>query len=99
MVISKKVIGSPPFAASQRCERRRQPLLGDQLAGEPDALVEAHQVRRGVDVHPVAGGLEPGADHRHRRALAVGAGDVDHRRQRALGVAERGEQPLDAAER
>ena len=44
-------------------------------------------------------GLEAGAQHGDDRALAVGAGDVDHRRQPALGVAERGEQPLDAAER
>ena len=99
VVISKKVIGAPAFAASQRSSSGDQPLLVDQLAGEPDALVEAREMRRGVDVHPRAGGLEPGAQHRHHRALAVGAGDVDHRRQPPLGVAERGEQPLDAAER
>ena len=48
---------------------------------------------------PGAGRLEAGAQHGDDRALAVGAGDVDDRRQPALGMAERGEQPLDAAER
>ena len=60
--------------------------------------MEAGEVGGGVDVHAAAGALEAGAEHRHHRALAVGAGDVDDRRQAALGVAEGGEQPLDAGE-
>src|SRR5581483_4176566 len=56
------------------------------------------QMRRGVDVHAVAGGLETGAERRHRRTLAVGAGHVDHGRQAALGISEGRQQPLDAVE-
>jgi hypothetical protein len=48
---------------------------------------------------PLAPGLEPGADHGERRALAVGAGDVDHRRQVAFGVAERRQEPPDPVQR
>ena len=33
------------------------------------------------------------------RALAVGAGDMDDRRQLALGIAELGQQPQDAVQR
>jgi len=50
-------------------------------------------------VDAMARGLEAGAECRHRRALAVGAGDMDHRRQPALGMIQRREQPLDAVER
>ena len=54
MVISKKVIGWPPLAASQPVEHVDEPVLVDQLAGEPDALVEADQVRRDVGVNAPA---------------------------------------------
>ncbi len=47
----------------------------------------------------VAGGFEAGAHDRDGRALAVGAGDMDHRRQLFVRVAERGEQALDPSER
>ena len=57
-----------------------QAVLGDEFAGEADALVEAGEVGRGVDVNAGARRLEAGAEHGHHRALAVGAGDVDHRR-------------------
>ena len=50
-------------------------------------------------MHALARGLEDRAHERDGRALAVGAGDVDDRRQPPLRMAERGEQPLDAAER
>jgi hypothetical protein len=49
-------------------------------------------------VHRQAGGLEHGAEEGDDGALAVGPGDVDDRRQRAFGMSERGQQPLDAAE-
>src|SRR5262249_46046046 len=67
-------------------------------AGEADALVEMHQVRRGVDMD-----LEPLClQHRARegtgRTLAVGAGDMDDRRQPVLRIAKVGEKTLDAVE-
>ena len=71
----------------------------DQAARHADALVEAHEVRRGIDVHPPARGFGDGAQEGQHRALAVGAGDMDHRRQTALGMIQLREQPLDAAER
>jgi hypothetical protein len=79
-------------------EQRGQVGFGDRAAGQADALVKAHQVRRGVDLHALAGCLQHGAQEGERRALAVGAGDVDHRRQLFLGVAEACEQALDPAE-
>ena len=68
-------------------------------AGQLDALVEAHQMRRGVDVHALARRLQHGLEVGDGRALAVGAGDVDDGRQAGFRVAELGQQPLDAAER
>ena len=67
--------------------------------GKLDALVEAHEMRRGVDVHALAGGLQHGFQKGCERALAVGAGDVNHRRQAILRIAELGQQRLDTAER
>ena len=102
VVISNTVIGAPALARSHsssaaansssrhRCLRRR---------AEPEALVEAHQMRRGIGVHALARGFQDRAQERDGRALAVGAGDMDHRRQFALGMIERGEQPLHAIER
>jgi hypothetical protein len=40
-------------------------------------------------VGALAGCLENGTHEGDRRALAVGPGDVDHRRELALGMAER----------
>ena len=84
-------------------QRRRQVGVGHQhaAAGLPqaEALVEAHQIGRGVDVHAQAGGLQHRAQEGDGRALAVGAGDMDDRRQLALGMAERGEHAPHAVER
>ena len=65
-------------------ETGAQRIVLDQRARNPDALGEAHEVRRGVDVHAIAGALQAGAQRRHRRALAIGASDMDHRRQLAM---------------
>jgi hypothetical protein len=67
-------------------------------ATDAEALVQPHQIRRGIDVHALPRGFEDGAHERHGRTLAVGAGDMDHRRQMPLGMAERRQQPFDAAE-
>ncbi len=69
-------------------EQFGQRRIVDQGAGEADALVEADQVRAGVDMRLEAGGLGGGADERASRSLAVGAGDMDHRWQLQLGMAE-----------
>ena len=66
---------------------------------EAEALVEPHQVGRGIDMHARARRLEHGAHERDGRALAVGAGDMDDRRQLAFRVAERFEQAPHAVER
>src|SRR5690606_20734154 len=80
-------------------ENFRKVVFRDQVPGKPDAFVEPREAWRGIGVNLVPHRLQPGADHRLGRALAVGAGDVDHRRQRAFGVAERGKKPPHAVER
>ncbi len=85
-----------PLALLQHVEQR---VLVDQPSGQPDPLVKAHEMRRGVDMGAVAGGFGAGAHRRDGRTLAVGAGDMDDRRQMVLRIAERRQQPLDPAER
>ena len=50
---------------------------------EPDALVEAHEMRRGVDVDGEPRALQDRPHEGDGRALAVGARHMDHRRQAA----------------
>ncbi len=81
-----------------------QLILGDgvRLAtriGQLDALMEAHQVRRGVDVHARARRLQHRLEIGGDGSLAVGAGDVHARRKPLVRVAELRQQPLDASER
>ena len=73
-----------------------QQVVVDHLAGNADALVEAHQVRRGIDMDSVARGLGHGAQIGDQRTLAVGAGDMHHRRQLQMWRADIGQQALDA---
>ena len=54
-------------------------------AGKHDALMEVDEMRRGVDMHALAQRLRHGADEGDQRALAVGAGDMNHRRQARSG--------------
>ena len=58
-MISKKLIGAPALAASTSSIRRGELVVGDQLAGDADALGEAHQVRRGEDVAPAGPAASP----------------------------------------
>ena len=51
------------------------------------------------DFHDPSGRLEPRAQERGGRALAVGAGDVDDRRQPLVRAAERDHQRLDPVQR
>ena len=87
VVISNWVMSSPPLVACVRTSTSTSCVLADRVrlavgAGELDAFVEAHEMRRGIDVHalcprPRSMALQVGGD----RALAVGAGDVHDRRQ------------------
>ena len=103
VVISKNVIGIAgvdALALRQAAPPARLSPIGARLAvgpGELDALVEAHQMRRGVDVHALAGRLQHRLEEGRHRPLAVGAGDMDDRRQAILRIAELGQQRLDAA--
>ena len=101
VVISKKVIGCAAVGALAFLEDAPPARLSSiSCAGEADALVEAHEMRRGVDVHAPARRLEHGAQmasvpspcrwcRRHGRPAAAGA----------RGWPSAREQPLDAVER
>src|SRR3954454_7556668 len=78
-------------------QRSAQLVVTDQHAApdaaEPETFVDANEIGRRVGVDAQAGGLQRRAQISERRALAIGTGDVDHRRQLALGVTE----PLEQA--
>ena len=77
------------FARVQHLRQQRgQLFVVDQPPGDADALVEAHQVRAGEGVHAVTGCFQRSAQECAGRAFAVGAGDVEHRRQAVLRSAE-----------
>jgi hypothetical protein len=84
-------------------QRPSEVIIGHQhaatLAAEPEALVETDEMRRGVDVDAQRRGFEDRAHERDGGALAVGAGDVDHRRQAPLGMIERLQDAPHAVER
>ena len=87
--------GVHPFDLAQHAG---QGGVGHQFARHPEALVQPHQMRRGADVHPQPRRLAHGAQKGAGGALAVGAGDMDHRRQMQLRVAQIGQQTLHASE-
>ena len=68
----------------------------DTAAGsaEPKAFIDSHQIGRGIDVNTQGRGFQNRPQIGHRRALAVGAGDVNDRRQPAFGVIEPLQQPM-----
>src|SRR4051812_38852944 len=65
-------------------QQRRERVVVDQLSGDADSLVEADQMRAGEGMDRVAAGFERGAQEGDGRSLAVGSGDVEHRRQFVL---------------
>jgi len=69
------------------------------LDADAVALVPVDQMWRGVDVDALAGGLEQCPAKGGDRSLAVGAGDMDHRRQFFVRIAQNFQQPGDAVER
>ncbi len=73
-------------------QQRRQSVILDQLSGQPDALVVAHQMRAGGDVDALAVRLQHGAQKRAGGTFTVGAGHVKRRRQVAVRIAEPFEQ-------
>ena len=71
--------------------------VGNLFTVDLNAFVETHQVRGGVEPHPVAGFHEDGGQGRCDRSLAVGAGDVDAA-VAPVGVAQAGEHPADGGQ-
>ena len=71
--------------------------IRDQHTVYTDALVELHQIGRGIQPNPVAGLLQNRSGHAGGRALAVGARQMD-KFQPVLRVAERRTQRTDAVQ-
>ena len=93
-------VAVPGFAFGQRLGQRGiVDELAAALAADAKALVEVDQIGRGIDVHALAGRFEDRAHEGNGRAFAVGAGDMDQRRQFLFRMIERGKQALDAIER
>ena len=79
-------------------QKRCKLLVVDQPVGDADALVEPDQMRAGEDVDAVTGRLQRRAEEGAGRALAVGSGDMENRRQMVLGTPEPIQQREDAFE-
>ena len=88
MITSKTVIGGAGIHLFNVFQRARRAPVRHELAGDADALVEAHQMRRGIDVHALPRRLGHRAQEGTGAALAVGAGDMDHRWQPTLRMIE-----------
>ncbi len=65
-----------------------QMFVGNQRARQTDALVETHQMRRGIGMHLQTRRLGNGADQGNGRSLAVGPRHMDDRRQSVLRMAQ-----------
>ena len=93
-------VAVPGFAFGQRLGQRGiVDELAAAVAADAEALVETDQIGRGIDMHALAGRFQDRAHEGDGRAFAVGAGDMDQRRQLLFGMIERGKQALDAVER
>ena len=97
-------MSSLPLVACVRTSTSTSCVLADRVrlavgAGELDAFVEAHEMRRRIDVHARTRSLQHGLEVGRDRSLAVGAGDVHDRRQALVRIAELGEQALDPPQR
>ena len=73
-----------------------QGAIIDRLAVEQDALVEIDQMGRGIDVDALALGARHLRQEGTGRALAIGSGDMDRRRQLILRIAQRRQEALQA---
>ena len=85
---SKKLGSRSPRAVEDFDQQGLERVVLDQRAGDADALVEANQMRAGEDMDREPRALERGAEHGDGRALAVGPGDMENRRQLILRPAE-----------
>src|ERR1700730_8421465 len=83
-------------------ERATQFIIADKNAAagsaEAKALVDPHQGGRDIDMNAQARGFQNRAQIRDRRTLAIGAGDVNDRRQLAFGMFEPFQEPLHSLE-
>ncbi len=88
---------------ADRLERPVQPgdqaRIVHQFPRQPDALVEAHQMRRGKHVYGQSCRFGHRAHEGAGRSLAVGARHMDHRRQPVLRTAQCFERRKHAPER
>ncbi len=95
--------GGAPIGALAFGQRIAELDVGRQTpcpdGAETEPFVETHEVRRGVDVHAISGSFQDAAHERDRRALAVGTGHVEHRRQALFWMVERRENAPHALER
>ena len=66
-------------------------IVGDGISVEANALVDGHQVGRGVEAGLESGSMKDGGEGCGGRALAVGSGD-EHGGESFLRIAERAEQ-------
>ncbi len=69
------------------------------LAGQFDALMKTHQMRRRVGMHTLPSRFQHRLEVSRHRTLAVCPGYMHDGRQFGVRVAELGQQPLDAPER
>ena len=72
-------------------------ITGEHAAtatSKTNALIEPHEMGRGIDVNAQACGFQNRAQIGDRRSLAVGARDMDHRRQLAFGMTKRFQEPM-----
>src|SRR5215472_10792119 len=60
--------------------------------------MEAHEMWRGMDVYLEALRLQHGAGEGARAALAIGAGDMDHRRQFQVRITKVSQEPEDSVQ-
>ena len=79
-------------------EQRGEIAVLDQLSGNADAFVVAHQMRLGRGVDGEALRLEHRAQEGASRAFAVGPGDMEHRWEIALRIAQPVKQRVDRVE-
>jgi hypothetical protein len=77
------------------CQQLGEQLVGDQLTGNADALVVTHEMRLDRRVDRLAVRFEHRPQVGAGRSLAVGPGDMEHRRQPRLRIAEPREQRAD----
>ncbi len=75
-----------------------QRIIRDQRSVQPDPLIEAHQMGGGEHMDAAPFRLQRGAQEGAGRAFAVGARDMEHRRQRAMRVAQPLQQAGDAVQ-